>query len=325
MSGSGSPWRLVEALREHALGAVVLHQQPLGVELVDHDGQPRVVEALAHGVLRREQDAEQLVDLGCVAHALGHEDAPQPHGLGIAALQQHHPTAAALDEGGIAVELPARRGVELVEVTHAEGLRVVGAVHVEQVLDEHAEGRPPVPDVVLPQHRVAHESEHAGQRVADQRAAQVTDVHLLGHVGRGIVDDDGGRLGRRLDAEARVGREGGRLGRHEGVGEGQVDETGPADLDHRADVVEIGRRQDLLGHLHGRTAQLLAQGQGAVGLEVGSVRRPQHRVGAGRHRVERGLQALQEHAGGVGHPSFSHARDAASQPCGAPMAPSSSP
>ena len=54
----------------------------------------------------------------------------------------------------------------------------------------------------------------------------------------------------------------------------------------------------------------LGQGQGAVGLEVGPVGGPQHRVGAGQQRVESSLEAFEEDAGGVGHPSFSHARPA---------------
>ena len=136
---------------------------------------------------------------------LGHEDPPQAQRLGVAALEQHDAAPAALGERGVAVELPARRGVELVEVAHAEGLGVLGPADVDQVLDQHAERRPPVADVVLPPHVVAEEPEHAGQRVADERAAQVADVHLLGHVGRRVVDDD--RLGvrRRRHAQPRVG------------------------------------------------------------------------------------------------------------------------
>ena len=91
-----------------------------------------------------------------------------------------------------------------------------------------------------------------------------------------------------------------------------------------------GRRHDLLGHLARRAADDLGQGQGAVGLEVGPVRRPQHRVGAREHGVEGGLEPLEEDAGGVGHPSFSHARPGANpatrrQSAGAPMPPSSNP
>ena len=51
---------------------------------------------------------------------------------------------------------------------------------------------------------VAEVLQGAGQRVADDRGAQVPDVHLLGHVGRGVVDRDDLRLlGRH--AEPRVG------------------------------------------------------------------------------------------------------------------------
>ena len=85
-------------------------------------------------------------------------------------------------KSGSVIELAAGGGVELVEVADAEGLGPLGPVHVEQVLDEHAEGRAPVADVVLAQHGVAEEAEDAGQRIADQGAAQVADVHLLGHV-----------------------------------------------------------------------------------------------------------------------------------------------
>ena len=113
---------------EHAERAVVLHQQALLVELVDHHGQQRVVEALAHDVLGGEEHAEQVVDLAGVAHALGHEDAPQAQRLVVAALEQHDAAPAALGEVGVAVELPAGRGVELVEVPHAEGLGVLGPV-----------------------------------------------------------------------------------------------------------------------------------------------------------------------------------------------------
>ena len=60
---------VLEALGEHAEGAVVLDQQALLVELGDDDGQQRVVEALPHDVVGGQEDAEQVVDLAGVAHA----------------------------------------------------------------------------------------------------------------------------------------------------------------------------------------------------------------------------------------------------------------
>jgi len=53
----------------------------------------------------------------------------------------------------IAVELRARGTIEIAELAHAR-LRSALA-DVEQVLDQHAEGRAPVADVVLPDHVVA--------------------------------------------------------------------------------------------------------------------------------------------------------------------------
>ena len=187
---------VLEPLGEHAEGPVVLHQQALLVELGDDDGQQRIVEALPHDVLGGQEDAEQLVDLAGMAHGLGDEDAPEVQRLFVAGLQQHDAVAATLGEVEVAVELPSGRRVELVEIPHAERLGVGGPVHVEQVLDEHAERRAPVTDVVLAPHVVTEERQHAGQGVPDERAAEVADVHLLGHVGRRVVDDHRSRDGR---------------------------------------------------------------------------------------------------------------------------------
>ena len=65
------------------------------------------------------------------------------------------------------------------------------------MLDQHAERRAPVADVVLADDAVAEEVEHAHQRVADDRGAQVADVHLLGDVRRRVVDDHRLDVGRR--------------------------------------------------------------------------------------------------------------------------------
>ena len=322
---------VLEALGEARERAIVLDQQALGVELVDHDWQQRVVEALPHDVVVGQEHAEKVIDLARVPHGLGYEDPPQAQRLGVAALKQHDAPPAPLGERGIAVELEARRGVELVEVPHAEGLGVLCAADVDQVLEEHAEWRPPVADVVLPPHVVPEEPEHTRQRVADDGGAEMPDVHLLGHVGRGVVDDYPLGTFRRRHAQPGIARECCHPPGNELVRQRQVDEARPTDLDLRADVAQGGRRRHLFGHLERRATHLLGQGKGAVRLVVGAVGCPQHGVRPRQHRVEGGLQALQEDAGSVGHPSFSHARRGAEpgpgggQSAGAPMAPSSNP
>ena len=58
-------------------------------------------------------------------------------------------------------------------------------------VQDHAKLRAPVADVVVGDDLVPHEAGDAGERVADEGAADVADVHRLGDVWRGEIDDDG--------------------------------------------------------------------------------------------------------------------------------------
>ena len=71
--------------------------------------------------------------------------------------------------------------------------------------DEHPKLRPPVAHVIVAYDLVAREFEDAGDGVADDRAAQMADVHFLGQVGMRVVDYD---LLRRIlgHAESRIGQ-----------------------------------------------------------------------------------------------------------------------
>ena len=70
--------------------------------------------------------------------------------------------------------------------------------------DQHAELRAPVADVVLADDLVALELDHAAERVADDGAAQVSDVHLLGDVRARVVHDGALGVRGRFDAKAPV-------------------------------------------------------------------------------------------------------------------------
>ena len=64
------------------------------------------------------------------------------------------------------------------------GIALVGRI-VPQMLvtvDDHPELSPPVSDVVVGEHPMSEELEDSIQGIADHRAAQVSDVHRLGHV-----------------------------------------------------------------------------------------------------------------------------------------------
>ena len=135
----------------------------------------------------------------------------------------------------------------------------------------------------------------------------------------------------RLHAQASVGRQALELIRHEAVGQGQVDEPGPADLHHGTHMAEGERGGHVLGDVPWGPAHLLGQGQGAVGLEVGPLGGAQGGVRAGHDGVEGFLELVAQHAGDIGHPSLSHGRAWRPAPrplrqsAGAPMAPSMSP
>jgi hypothetical protein len=77
---------VLESVGEDAERALVLHQESLRCELVDHHREERVVEALPHHVLVGQQHTQHGVDLVVVAQALGYEDAPEVERLGVPAL-----------------------------------------------------------------------------------------------------------------------------------------------------------------------------------------------------------------------------------------------
>ena len=57
-------------------------------------------------------------------------------------------------------------------------------------VNHHAKLRAPVADVIVSDHFMPEKLRDARQRVAKHRAADVTDVHRLGHVGRSKIDYD---------------------------------------------------------------------------------------------------------------------------------------
>ncbi len=144
---------------------------------------------------------------------------------------------------------------------------------VDHVLDQHPERRPPVADVVLREHVVADEAQEARDRVADDRAPQVADVHLLGDVRRAVVDDDAVRVGGGGNAEARVLEESRDALLEPLAAQSEVDEARARDARRLGDVGEVEVLDELLGELARRAAQLLRERHRGVALVVGAVLR----------------------------------------------------
>ena len=92
--------------------------------------------------------------------------------------------------GGGGVELGAGGLVERTGVIDQQRRFRGVLADLQPVLDQHAERRAPVADMVLPDDGVAEGLEHLDEAVPHHRGAQVADVHFLGDVRGGIVDDD---------------------------------------------------------------------------------------------------------------------------------------
>ncbi len=219
-------------------------------------------------------------------------------------MQQHDAVASPILELLTGIELRPGLLVEAVEIADTELGGCLGLADVEKVLDQHAERRAPVADVVLADHRVADELEQAHKRVADHRGAQVPDVHLLGDVRCRVVDDDA--LGRHCQPDAEpivVGKHAELLG-EERVVEGDVDEARAGDLERCLATPRSRSGNDGVGHLARLAAELLGQGERAVGLSVGPIARTHHRVdhavGAGNGGKRR-CQQLGNDDEGISH------------------------
>ncbi len=150
---------------------------------------------------------------------------------------------------------------------------------------------------------MADELEHAHQRIADDRRAQVPDVHLLGDVGRRVVDDDALRVGGQSHADALVAFQHGKLLLQERLVERDVDEARAGDLE-RGLPGEICGRNDVVGNIARLATELLGQSKGTVGLRVGTITRPYDRIDravVARDRGKRWRQQISDDDEGISH------------------------
>ena len=120
---------------------------------------------------------------------------------------------------------------------------------------------------------VARRTEQPPQRIADDRRAQVADMHRLGDVGTAIVEDHGlCRL--RLDAEPLVFRQAIEVRGEEFIGQRKVHEPRPRQR-YVAQFAGVLRQQlpaNLFRDFPGIAFERLRHGERAIGLELPEVR-----------------------------------------------------
>jgi len=259
--------RRAEALQEDAQRSVALPGDAPRREIRRDLGQETVVEALAHLL---QADVEKRVVLLELAARDIADDAPYGHRLRVAGLQLHDLAARRFGELRICVEARLRGAVELLQVADGEGLPAPHGLGIRaaQVLDQHAELRAPVADVVDPADIVAARLQQPADRIADDRRADVADVHLLGDVRAGEVDDDRLAHGGGVQTQARVAGQGAQFRAQKAAAHGEVDEARAGGLDPAADVAEIQACEHLPRQFARIALEPLGEAHDAVGLEI---------------------------------------------------------
>lgn len=146
-------------------------------------------------------------------------------------------------------------------------------------VQNHAELRAPVADVVVGDDGEAEKFRDAGERVAEDGGANVPDVHRFGDVGGGKVDDDGFSLSDVGGTEFGVVRNGFDL-LGEGLGgDAEIEEAGACDFGG-SEIFELEGVENLggegawvgalgFGKRHGDVALIIAEAE-VVGMNDGA-------------------------------------------------------
>ena len=181
----GLVFAVLEFIEEHALGALAFGQQACRAQIADDAGQFIVVGAFTAHIGLGQADAKAVVDGLAVAEGNLVEAIPQRQALGIAGLQLHHALTCTVGEVFAFIKALLCLAVEVLQIAQL-GLGVYRVFfHIGQ---QHAELGAPVADVVLTDDGMAKKFQYAGHGIADDRGAQVANVHFLGQVGRGVID-----------------------------------------------------------------------------------------------------------------------------------------
>ena len=139
-------------------------------------------------------------------------------------------------------------------------------------VQDHAKLRAPVADVVVSDDLVADEARDACQRVANERAANVADMHRLGDVRRGEINDDALRLFDLRHADMVIFDDRGKPLRQRCGAECEIEEAGAVHGDFLTQILHLKRRLDLLSEGAGIRLELLRQRHRRVALVVAVTR-----------------------------------------------------
>ena len=226
MNGSSSGFLVPSEKMQ--IAPLLSRAMPLARNSSTSAGEAVVVVTLAEPVI--EVHVERVVDF--LQAAFRDLDALLPDGevFRIAGLEFDQLVLAGFEHGGIGLGGGVHLAVDADQLGDRIGFERGGIEQGFPAVEDHAELGAPVADVVVADDLVAEEPRDAAERVADDRRADVADVHRLGHVRRGEIDDHGFARADGGDAELFVAQQGGGAG---GVGGGQdaeIDEARAGDV-----------------------------------------------------------------------------------------------
>ena len=162
-------------------------------QVLDDGFEPGVVVAFAQAIIKLH--AQPRIDPLELRLRQRDHLAPETEVLSVAALQFDQFLAGALQNPRIGFALgvdPFVKPLHFRDGIGAQFLRVQTRLPAD---NQFAKLRAPIADVVIGDHPMAQQAQQPRQCVAQNRGADVADVHGLGDVGRTEVDHHGARVG----------------------------------------------------------------------------------------------------------------------------------
>jgi len=261
----------------HALLLQLHHQRTFAFDgeallLQRPDGLGKCAVVVAFSARQIERHVQPLIDAVELVAADGDEALPDRAVFRIALLQLDQLGLAALEPGGLLFRAVVALHVDAFKCFDGQGIAFGVGQEGAVALDQQAELRPPVAQMVVGDHTVAEGAVDAVKGIADHSRADVADVHRLGHIGARVIDDHGATVPGVRDAEARRGGECCELLGQPLRGNGQVDETGAGDFGARQHRRQRQGGERCLGHGARRTAQGFGRLHRVVTLEIAKAR-----------------------------------------------------
>lgn len=286
-AGVGAPFPLVlheegvftrrhGAVGEYADGAVAFPGHSGGDHAVHQRSQGVVVKAFPQPVVK--VDVKLVVDFGKAGFGDLHAAFPDRQVFRVPGLELHQLRLAGVQQFRL---FPAHQVHVLVhpqQLVNGVGLQGLFVQNVLPAPKDHAELGAPVPDVVVRNHVVPHETGHAGEGVPDDGGADVAHMHRLGDVGRGKVNDDGFGVLHFFHPQPAVRQHGQQPRGVKFRPDAEVDEAGSGNF-QGTDAVLPHPVHYLLSERAGVRAAPLGKHHGGVALVV-----PEPQIRGGRHR-----------------------------------------